>query len=168
MTLQEKIKKIKIDEGEYIHIGSGSGYFFVGTKEEYEGWFDRISEEYRKRIEDKMIASAIALNKRKPFNPKIDVLSPTSTDEIGDYIKALLNFNRELKDKISKEIADVKHNYQTYHSSKKELESWTDFKDREVKDVFDRISGDGVAVIIDGCENGNYWDRKEFCTREGK
>lgn len=168
MTLQEKIAEIKINDGQYIHIGSGSGYFFIGTKEEYKFEIDRISEEYRKRIEDKMTASAIALNERKLFNPKIDVLPPTSTDEIGGYIKALLDFERDLKNKISKEIADVKHNYETYHSSKKELESWIDFKDREVTDVYDRISGDGVAVIIKGCETGNYWDRKEFCIREGK
>lgn len=36
MKLQECVENIEIEDGKFIHIGSGCGFFFVGTKEEFE------------------------------------------------------------------------------------------------------------------------------------
>ena len=34
--------------------------------------------------------------------------------------------------------------------------------ERTVVDAYERVQGDGIAIIIKGSESGKYWDKEEW------
>lgn len=165
MKLQEYIENIEIEDGKYIHIGSGCGYFFVGTKEEYEQLIDKISEDYRVEIEKKMLECQFELEKRTVvFLPNINYaeLPETSVFDIKKYCNALVQLSVSIDKRIQGRIKRVKRFHKTYYRCKDELKNWVDLRNREVKETYPRVSNDGTVIIIDGNESGKAWDRQEF------
>lgn len=165
MKLQECVENIEIEDGKFIHIGSGCGFFFVGTKEEYETLIDQISEEYRIKIEKKMLKCQFELEQKDVvILPEINYkeLPETSIFDIKKYCNALIELSVKIDKKIRKRIKLVKRYHRTYHSCMDTLENWVDLRNREVKETYPRASNDGVVIIINGDEMGKAWDRQEF------
>lgn len=158
MTLQEKIEEITVDDGKYIHIGAACGFFFVGTKEEYEANIDRIDEEYRLKIKKQIRKCNDALRKRAFIRLELAAITDKG---IIDYTSELLKLKEKLEHDIKMEIRIVTKTYNALLHRKEELKNWIPFRDREVKETYERIAGDGVIITVCGDESGKYWDRNE-------
>lgn len=157
MKLQECIENIEIEDGKFIHIGSGCAFFFVGTKEEYEKSIDEISEEYRIEIEKKMLKCKYNLEQKDvAFLPDVNYaeLPETSIFDIKKYCNALIELSAKIDKKIQNRIKYVKRYHRIYHSCMDALKNWVDLRNREVKETYPRALNDGIVIIINGDEMG--------------
>lgn len=135
MTLADALREIQDDE--IVHIGSGTGFLFVGDKDTFEEDEEKISKECRERA-IKMMALYMD-NIRK------------ATCDIGqkriklEELKNRADAIQKLCDKVGEMMGNL-----------------IPLPERTVREVYPRIEGDGVIVLISGTENGRYWEKKEY------
>lgn len=135
MTLADALREIPDDK--VLHIGSGTGFLFVGNKDTFEEDEEKISKECRERA-IKMMALYMG-NIRK------------ATCDIGqkriklEELKNRVDVIQKLCDKVS----EMKDNL-------------IPLSERTVREVYPRIQGDGVIILIQGTENGRYWYKSEY------
>lgn len=168
MTLRELFNKV--DDSTVLYIGSNSGFFFIGTKEEYYNDIPKIEKYYydlfltrfnnaRNRFVDTM----------KGFKSFMIVCPPIPDEKMiaslslnfDEYLKRV---NHEVKIQTNKvknaneTMLQAKHIFGSFHAP---------FLDREVVSVYKKKSAgeDGYAVVIKGDEAGRYWLRKEYKTK---
>lgn len=85
-----------------------------------------------------------------------------------DYVKRISRslervFSDGLEEKTKQSsYRRIKENLRPILSNVTYLHDFTPVIDREVKEAYKRIQGDGIVVIVDGTEFGLYWDRKEY------
>lgn len=136
MTLKEYLEKA--DEEIILHIGSGNSFFFVGLKTEFKQ--DDIDTFFKSEA------------KRRCEN-YVKCISRSLERVFSDGLKeeAKQQSHRRIKEHLQPILSNV-----TY------LHDFTPVIEREVKETYKRLQGDGVVVIVDGTEFGPYWDRKEY------
>lgn len=145
MTLKEFMSK---KEGEEIyHIGARCGYICVVTKEEYDSDFPGWENAYL----DKLTESV-----EKAFNDTQKELEFKTTFEDQTLRMAYVL----QKDAIAHNRKKAKA-VQRYKKLLDSLWKYTPLSDREVKETYNRETG-GVAVIIEGDEEGSFWFRDEY------
>lgn len=136
MTLKEYLERA---DGEAIlHIGAGNSFFFVGPKGEFkpEDIDTFFKDEAKRRCEN--YVKYISRSLERVFSDGLEEKTKQSS-------------HRRIKEHLQPILSNV-----TY------LHDFTPVIDREVKEAYKRIQGDGIVVIVEGTEFGPYWDRKEY------
>ena len=136
MTLREYLEKA--DAEEILHIGAANSFFFVGPKGEFnpEHIDAFFKGEAKRRCEN--YVKYISRSLERVFNDGLEEKTKQSS-------------HRRIKEHLQPILSNV-----TY------LHDFTPVAEREVKEIYKRIQGDGIVVIVDGTEFGPYWDRKEY------
>ena len=136
MTLREYLEKADADT--IIHIGSGNSFFFVGPKEEFdpENTDAFFKSEAKRRCEN--YVKCISRSLERVFSD-------------GLKEEAKQQSHRRIKEHLQPILSNV-----TY------LHDFIPVIEREIKEIYKRIQGDGIIVIVEGTEFGPYWDRKEY------
>ena len=135
MTLADAL--MEIPDNEVIHIGSGTGFLFVGDKDTFEEDEEKINKECRERAIKMMTLYLDNIQK--------------ATHNIGEKRIKL----EELKNRV-----DIIQNLCDKVSEMKD--NLIPLPERTVREVYPRIQGDGVIILIQGTENGRYWYKSEY------
>lgn len=140
-TLDEAVKEMNDDV--IIHIGSKSGFVFIGTKQEYGQMIDRISDQYHKSFTE---AKNRYTRKIKKYSDKLRCLEKSEyyEKELRMITESLRKYKMYLK-----QICNV-------------LNRFKPMRERMVKEIYKRISKDGIVITIQGDEAGKYWDKDEW------
>lgn len=140
-TLDEAVQEMGDDV--ILHIGSESGFVFVGTKKQYEQMIDRISDHYHKFF---MEAKNRYTRKIKKYSDKLRELEKSEyyEKELRMITESLRTYKRYLK-----QICNV-------------LNRFKPMRERAAKEVYKRISKDGIVILIEGDETGKYWNKQEW------
>lgn len=136
MTLKEYLEKADADT--ILHIGAGNSFFFVGPKGEFK------PEDIDTFFKDK--AKRLCENYVKYISRSLERVLSDGLEE-----KTKQSSYRRIKENLRPILSNV-----TY------LHDFTPVSEREVKETYKRLQGDGIVVIVDGTEFGLYWDRKEY------
>lgn len=158
-TLTEQIAELPDDQ--IIHVGALSGFFFCGTKDEYEASIDTISDwlllrmkqERDKLVRDKrefyrlwgQLAERMAAILADPDDQTLYPKTAKIAASLGVSIKEMPSINRRIP-AIEKNIKEFKP-----------------VRERVVNDCYPRLDPeDGVNIIVEGCEAGRYWTLEEY------
>ena len=134
----------EMDEDTILHIGSSSSYVFVGNKALCNALMDGISEDYHKFFERSKRSS---LRKIKRYADIIESLDAG----VWDYLRRV------------EQIVFKIHTISDYVSKTcKILRDFKPMMERTVIDAYERVQGDGIAIIIKGSKSGKYWDKEEW------
>lgn len=154
LKLQERIEALEGDP--IIHIGSKSSFFFVGTKEEYEKNIDVVSADLLEGLKNSL---ASMKHDDKLFAHNISELS---------------KFNPEIKDEteIRRFVTLAKHTCNGIRSAirraksipetEKNISEFVPVRERYSSEPQNRLQGDGIIIIVQGCETGKYWSYDEY------
>ena len=145
MKINEVIQEM--DNETILNIGSGSGWFFIGKKEDYEKNIEKISRSY---LND-------AKEKEKKYREKIREANEALAD------------SRLTFDELSKMIKKIRRYLPGLKKVEKYIDEFIPIKDRDVESVYDKIKKeDGICIVVKGTENGKFWDREEWERENGK
>lgn len=134
----------EMDEDTILHIGSSSGYVFVGNKALCNALMDGISEDYHKFFERSRRSS---LRKIKRYADIIESLDVGTKDYLK-RVEPIISKIQTIGDYVIKTC--------------KILKDFEPMMERTVMDAYERVQGDGIAIIIKGSESGKYWDKEEW------
>lgn len=138
MALSDVIDKLPDDE--VIHIGSDTGFFFAGSKTEYYRDIDQISQDYLQTAHKKL----------KEHLKRIKNLNEDLRKPAVDFAQI-----KTIQGKIRTAVEKAQYN-ESY------ISSFEPIPDRKVIEIYKRLQGDGICVIVTGDENGKYWSVEEY------
>lgn len=155
ITLQQQMDKLAADE--IVHIGSKSGYFFCGTKAEYEANIDAVSDELLAEMK-RVRQNLLGYKTRFPKNfEKLTEFDPTTGDE--DALRklartALLMSNgAEKVIQANRRLPIVEQN----------IAEFKQVRERIVLDFYPCLEeADGWNVVVEGIEEGQFWTLDEY------
>ena len=127
MTLADALREIQDDE--IVHIGSGTGFLFVGDKDTFEEDERSITEQCQKRAA-KMIQRYVK-----------DIERIAIAVALEEQLDSIL----DICDKINEQVGNMKP-----------------ITERTVREIYPRVQGDGLIILIDGTENGGNWYKSEY------
>lgn len=133
-----------------LHIGAQSGFFFVGTAEEFEKEIDDISDGFIPVLEDKI----------RNAQCDIELVSKATLCKRDD--EDIEIFSTRLTNAAAKLRAAIR----SIPETEAYIKSYTPIRKRKVKSFNKRIEENTVAIIVEGIENGDYWDRTEWDSAE--
>ena len=136
------------DPNQLYSVGSNSGFFFIGTRSEWNRYIDALS---RKRLKYLRSHRTAAKRNAKRAQERLD----------QKPIKLICGKN--LEETIAYLNSVVKIGNRRYIYFNRLVKAFTPFRTREIKDIYSRtVKADGVNIIVDGLDIGNYWMREEF------
>ena len=136
------------DPNTLYSLGSNSGFFFIGTRSEWNRYIDALS---RKRL--KYLRSHRTAAKRN---------AKRAQERLGQKPIKLI-CGKDLEETIAYLNSVVKIGNRRYIYFNRLVKAFTPFRTREIKDIYSRtVKADGVNIIVDGLDIGNYWMREEF------
>lgn len=141
-TLDEAVREM--DDNEIIHIGSASGFVYIGTKQQYDQMIDSISDRYHNFFKD---AKKRYTRKIKKYSEKLKALDEESETYEKEYrmiTECVQRYKRYLK-----QVCGV-------------IDRFKPMRERMVKEIYKRISKDGIVITIQGDETGKYWSKDEW------
>ena len=145
-----KLKGKKLDfaislmgEDDILHIGSSTGFIFIGTKEEYYKNVGGISAHWKKFYQD------IIKSREKSIMSTVAEITKLKKD---------YKYRPALEDKLNR----LKILYASKTSAEDILKVFKPIQTRKVLDVYPRIQMDGICIIVEGAEQGKYWDKQEW------
>lgn len=147
-TLSEALDEI--DDKTLIYLGAQSSFFDIATagKLKSDIYLDNLSLILYKTAEIKVQLAKSNFSKALETPP---VWKGPKEDESEDksikkYIETMSRWPNRLKS--MKDNIQVLENY---------FEMFVPLKDRVVRDIYPRLDGSGICVIIHGNETGDYW-----------
>lgn len=143
MLLKEFIEKT--DDKTLFYIGANSAFMFAGYKPEYEEEITEISDRYYDSAQKGLKADKNTLKRLL----ETDIWYNDEPVEI--YVQKLKNHSERIEQTVNR-ISE-----RTLY-----IQNFTDLWEREIKEKYSRITDNGIVVIIDGTENGQYWDKEEY------
>ena len=138
MALADVIDNMPDDE--VIRIGSDTGFFFVGSKAEYYRDIDQISQDYLQTAHKKL----------KEHLKRIKKLNEDLKKPVVDFAQT-----KTIQGKIRTAVEKAQYN-ESY------ISSFEPIPDRKVLEIYKRLQGDGICIIVTGDENGKYWSAEEY------
>lgn len=144
MALSDVIDKLPDDE--VIHIGSDTGFFFVGSKAEYYRDIDQISKDYLQTVHKKL----------KEHLKRIKKLNEDLGKPVVDFAQI-----KTTQGKIRTAVGKAQYN-------EKYISEFEPIPDRKVLEIYKRLQGDGICVIVTGAEMGNIGRWKNIETNNRK
>lgn len=154
ITLQQQMDKLAADE--IVHIGSKSGFFFCGTKAEYEADIDTISEQILSGMKEEL--RQIKTFKTRFHNnfTKLTEFDPETEDE--DVLKKMARAALIVSNAAEKKA----RNNRRRPILEQNLAAFKPVRERIVLDFYHRTAEDGVNIIVEGCEEGRFWTLDEY------
>ena len=136
------------DPNQLYSVGSNSGFFFIGTRSEWNRYIDALS---RKRLKYLRSHRTAARRNVKRAQERLDqkpikLICGKNLEETIDYLNSVVETgNRQ------------------YLYFDRLIKAFTPFRTREIKDIYSRmVKADGTNIIVDGLDTGNFWIREEF------
>ena len=142
MKLDKLVKEIENDN-EILHIGSGTGFIFIGTKKEYDQQIDGISKHYFD-----FYRSIPTAREKSILNMAIEI--------------AKLKRDHKYKSKLVKIAEKITKLYNSKIAAEDYIKVFKPLRNRKVLEVYPRIQKDGICIILEGIEQGKYWDKSEW------
>ncbi len=150
-TLQKFISEQDNDVRFYIGTSAGTGFIFIGTKEDFEKEIDALSEtrltEMKKSLKDSIPELKMMVKKGAPGQDDDSPLSKDYCEKIASYGRTLAN--------LAKRVVDLP----------KEIKEFVPYRDRKVRKTYQKDSIPeeiGTAIIIEGNDPGKYWLYSEY------
>ena len=136
------------DPNQLYSVGSNSGFFFIGTRSEWNRYIDALS---RKRLKYLRSHRTAAKRNAKRAQERLD----------QKPIKLICGKN--LEETIAYLNSVVKIGNREYLYFDRLIKAFTPFRTREIKDIYSRmVKADGTNIIVGGLDTGNFWMREEF------
>lgn len=138
MRLSEVIDNLPEDL--VLHIGSDTGFFFIGNNVEFYRDVGQIESEYLQ----------------------------TAHKRLKENLKRIKNLTEELKkprvDFAQTKIVSgkIKTAVEKAQCSEKYLSEFKPIKSREVVSEYKKSNEPGICIIVTGSENGKYWSWEEY------
>ncbi len=145
-----KVLKTLKDEGcrENLFIGSGCGFFLIGTVEECIAKVDNISEYYR-------------LQYRDGYNSIKEGIAKACKEAVYEDGQDLLKY----ADRLMTAANRIKSLVASAALAQKKYETFIPMGRRTVRDMYRKEVDNGIAIILPGMETGNYWTLDEWRTK---
>ena len=136
------------DPNQLYSVGSNSGFFFIGTRSEWNRYIDDLSKKHLKYLRSHRTAA-----KREAERAQ----------ERLDQKPIKLICGKDLEGTIAYLNSVVKIGNRRYIYFNRLVKAFTPFRTREIKDIYSRtVKADGVNIIVDGLDISDYWMREEF------
>lgn len=136
------------DPNQLYSVGSNSGFFFIGTRSEWNRYIDALS---RKRLKYLRSHRTAAKRNAKRAHERLD----------QKPIKLI--FGKNLEETIAYLNSVVETANREYLYFDRLVKAFTPFRTREIKDIYSRmVKADGTNIIVGGLDTGNFWMREEF------
>ena len=72
-------------------------------------------------------------------------------------------------DELEKMVKKIRRNFPALKKVEKYINEFIPIKKREVKNIYDKDKKeDGICIVVEGTENGKFWDREEWERENGK
>ena len=136
------------DPNQLYSVGSNSGFFFIGTRSEWNKYIDALSRKHLKCLRSRRTTAkknAKRAQERLDQNP-IKLICGKNLEETMAYLNSVVETgNRQ------------------YLYFDRLIKAFTPFRTREIKDIYSRmVKADGTNIIVGGLDTGNFWMREEF------
>ena len=136
------------DPNQLYSVGSNSGFFFIGTRSEWNRYIDDLS---RKRLKYLRSHRTAAKKNAKRAQERLD----------QKPIKLICGKN--LEETIAYLNSVVETGNREYLYFDRLIKAFAPFRTREIKDIYSRmVKADGTNIIVSGLDTGNFWMREEF------
>ena len=136
------------DPNQLYNVGSKSGFFFIGTRSEWNKCIDALSRKRLKHLK----------NRRKAAKREVERAQGRL-----DRKPIKLIFGKDLEGTIAYLNSVVIKGSRQYAHFNRLIKAFTPFRTREIKDIYSRaVKADGVNIIVEGLDTGNFWMREEF------
>ena len=136
------------DPNQLYNVGSKSGFFFIGTRSEWNRYIDALS---RKRLK-------YLKNRRKAAKREVERAQGRLNRKPVKLI-----FGKDLEGTIAYLNSVVIKGSRQYVHFNRLVKAFTPFRAREIKDIYSRATEiDGTNIIVDGLDTGDFWLREEF------
>ena len=156
MTLEEMLNNL--NQNEDVYIGSKSAFIFMDTPEVFFNMRVEINDLWRRKFQSTVEKSTMTLENIKSNPPKEDDTSLREVWIAGH--KSIKNFSYEdLLDEWKTRIERIEANL---NNSKKQLEEFIPFEQREVIMSYRNIDNTATIIIIPGYESGKFWMKSEW------
>lgn len=129
-------------DDQLLFIGSASGYFFVGTPREFKESREEVEEKIKKRFR------LSYMDKARDVRKLLTVIKVSEDPE--EYATVLEIRARQIRDELEK-----------LNRMNERLTEFQPLNERIVKDYYHKALG-GLAIIVDGQEDGRYWTKEEW------
>ena len=136
------------DPNTLYSVGSNSGFFFIGTRSEWNRYIDALS---RKRLKYLRSHRTAAKRNAKRAHERLD----------QKPIKLICGKNLEETIAYLNSVVETANREYLYFD--RLVKAFTPFRTREIKDIYSRmVKADGENIIVGGLDTGNFWMREEF------
>ena len=136
------------DPNQLYNVGSKSGFFFIGTRSEWNKYIDDLSKKRLKYLKSHRTA---AKRKAKRAQERLN-RKPVK-----------LIFGKDLEGTIAYLNSVVIKGSRQYVHFNRLVKAFTPFRTREIKDIYSRATEiDGTNIIVDGLDTRDFWLREEF------
>ena len=136
------------DPNQLYNVGSKSGFFFIGTRSEWNKCIDDLSKKRLKYLKSRRTAA-----KRKAKRAQ----------ERLNWKPVKLIFGKDLEETIAYLNSVVIKGSRQYAYFNRLVKAFTPFRTREIKDIYSRaFEIDGTNIIVDGLDTRDFWLREEF------
>lgn len=131
-----------------FYIGSKSGFFFIGTMDEYKADVDKLSKQIHQYYEDLQIKAQERLRKNTGESYKINK---------GESHEKFAN-------RLAMVAKQIKEDLATIDNTTRILDTWRDIPVRKVKSADKKdplLDPKGIMLMVDGPEGG-VWFKEEY------
>ena len=136
------------DPNQLYSVGSNSGFFFIGTRSEWNKYIDDLSKKHLKYLRSHRTA---AKKNAKRAQERLD----------QKPIKLICGKNLEETIAYLNSVVEIGNRRYIYFN--RLVKAFTPFRAREIKDIYSRmVKADGTNIIVDGLDTSDYWMREEF------
>lgn len=136
------------DPNRLYNVGSKSGFFFIGTRSEWNKCIDALSRKRLKHLK----------NRRKAAKREVERAQGRLSRKPVKLI-----FGKDLEGTIAYLNSVVIKGSRQYAHFNRLVKAFTPFRTREIKDIYSRATEiDGTNIIVDGLDTRDFWLREEF------
>ena len=148
----------QVDPDARLYIGSKSGFFFIGTKDEFIEFVDRekIDKQFLKNFRSCLRKAKTDLANLEKMIPKYKAKLETCKD-----LKKLEQLNKDIRS-LERSLKSRKSAIVNYE---KAIETYTPVLDRKIIYVYYKVTmpdEQGIAIKLKGYEASRYWTYGEW------
>ena len=145
-TLDEAVTAL--NDNVDLFIGAASGFFFIGTKKDYQEMIDGISDKYFMQFENSANKCKLRLKSSRQQMSNLKMIEGETDSEFADRIfQSLKNYQLEIS-ALDNAITRVK--------------TFVPLRNRIVTELYKKKYEDGTAIIVEGYEDGKFWLKEEW------
>ena len=148
-TVAQMIEDIgSVSPDTVFYIGSKSGFFFIGTMDEYKADVDKLSKQIHQYYEDLQVKAKSRLKANVGKSYKINK---------GEL-------NEKFANRLAMVAKQIKEDLATIDNTTHILDTWRDIPVRKVKSADKKdplIDPKGIILLVDGPEGG-VWFKEEY------